>query len=310
MTTFRQVQMSSPAAPVRLPAARAEVSILSVRRDSLPNVSERALRMGISVPPFGEWADVRLLTGVAVAAEAAGWDGLFVWDHIRWPWADEIVDVGAVLTSIALATERIRFGPMVTPLPRRRPAKVARETVTLDRLSGGRLVFGVGAGGDFTKEFADLGEATDASTRAALLDEGLAVVAGLWSGEPFSFEGEHYRVRDVLFLPRPAQSPRIPVWVAGQWPRPGPIARATRWDGYVPLKLDFSPMTPEDVAAMAVALDLPSRPGFELVVSGSDEFPPAALADAGATWWITGPALEKGSLAAMRRRVDAGPPSV
>jgi alkanesulfonate monooxygenase SsuD/methylene tetrahydromethanopterin reductase-like flavin-dependent oxidoreductase (luciferase family) len=264
--------------------------------------------MGISVPPFGEWADVRVLTGLAVAAEAAGWDGLFVWDHIRWPWADEIVDVGAVLTSIALATERIRFGPLVTPLPRRRPVKVARETVTLDRLSGGRLVFGVGAGGDFTQEFADLGEATAAPVRAAMLDEGLAVLAGLWSGERFGHEGPHYRVRDALFLPRPVQHPRIPVWVAGQWPRRGPIARAARWDGYVPLKPDFSPITPEDVAAMAAALDLPSRPGFELVVAGSDRFPPAALAEAGATWWIDGPSLDEGSLAVMRRRVEAGPP--
>src|SRR5262249_49243116 len=101
-----------------------------------------------------------------------------------------------------------------------------------------------------------------------------------------------------------------PVWVAGQWPRPAPVARAARWDGYVPLKPDFSPMTPGDVAAMVAALDLASRPGRDLVVTGSDQVPPAALAEARGTWWIDGAELEGGAVAEMRRRIAAGPPKL
>ena len=139
--------------------------------------------MGMSVPTFGDFADVRALADLAATAESSGWDGFFVWDHIRWPWADDLVDAWIALTAIALATERIRLGPLVTPLPRRRPAKVAREAVTLDRLSGGRLILGVGAG-DFPEEFWHLGDVDDGKIRAAMLDESLTILDGLWSGAP------------------------------------------------------------------------------------------------------------------------------
>jgi alkanesulfonate monooxygenase SsuD/methylene tetrahydromethanopterin reductase-like flavin-dependent oxidoreductase (luciferase family) len=264
------------------------------------------MRMGISVPIFSEFADVRALADLAASAEAAGWDGFFLWDHLVWPWADEIVDAWIALTAIALRTERIRIGPLVTPLPRRRPAKVARETVTLDRLSGGRLIFGAGAG-EFPAEFADLGEAGDAATRAAMLDEALQVVTGLWSGETVRFSGAYYQVREARFRPPALQQPRIPVWIGGQWPRPGPLARAARWDGYVPIKVDLGAITPDDVAAMARRLDLAARPGFDLVVFGSEELIPE-FAAAGATWWLDGPTPWDLSLPAMQRRITAGPP--
>jgi alkanesulfonate monooxygenase SsuD/methylene tetrahydromethanopterin reductase-like flavin-dependent oxidoreductase (luciferase family) len=264
------------------------------------------MRMGISVPTFGEFADVRVLADLAGTAESAGWDGFFVWDHVVWPWADEIVDAWIALAAVALRTERIRFGPLVAPLPRRRPAKVARETVTLDRLSGGRLILGAGAG-DFPAEFTDLGEAGDAVTRAAMLDEALTVVDALWSGEAVHFNGAHYQVRGAQFRPRALQLPRIPVWIGGQWPRPGSLARAVRWDGYVPIKADQSATTPADVAAMADRLDLASRPGFDLVVFGSDE-DVAGYASAGATWWIDSPLPWEPSLTEMQRRAAAGPP--
>ncbi len=265
------------------------------------------MRMGMSVPTFGDFADVRALADLAAAAESGGWDGFFVWDHIRWPWADDLVDAWIALTAIALATERIRLGPLVTPLPRRRPAKVAREAVTLDRLSGGRLVLGVGAG-DFPVEFSHLGDIDDGKIRAAMLDESLTILDGLWSGEPTTVEGRYYQVRDARFRPTPIQRPRIPIWVGGQWPRSASIDRALRWDGYAPIKHDLSPTTAADVAAMAARLDLPSRPSFDLVVYANDDEDVAAYAAAGATWYIDSPAPDAMSLPSMHRRAIAGPP--
>ena len=149
------------------------------------------MRMGMSVPTFGDFADVRALADLAATAEAGGWDGFFVWDHIRWPWADDLVDAWIAMTAIAIATERIRFGPLVTPPAR---AKVAREAVTLDRLSGGRLILGVGAG-DFPEEFSQLGDVDDGKIRAAMLDEALTIVDGLWSGAPAGLRPRYLRER-------------------------------------------------------------------------------------------------------------------
>ena len=264
------------------------------------------MRLGVNVPTFGEFADVRVLAELAALAEQSGWDGFFVWDHVVWPYADEIVDPWIALTAVALGTERIRFGPLVAPLSRRRPHKVARETVTLDRLSGGRFVLGVGSGA-FPKEFDDLGEADDARTRAALLDESLAVLTGLWSGENFSFTGEHHRVRDAVFRPAPLQQPRIPVWVGGQWPLSGPLGRARRWDGYVPLKAEPMPFSTAEVKDVAERVGAAERPGFDLVISGT-EGDLAGYESAGATWWVHTPPPWDVSLSAVRDRVAAGPP--
>lgn len=277
------------------------------------------MRFGFSLPNFGDYGDVRLLAALAAEAEAAGWDGCFLWDHIAWPWPGDFVDPWIALTAIALRTERIRFGPLVTPLPRRRPAKVARETATLDRLSGGRLVLGVGLGSG-PDEFDQLGEAPDPKRRAAMLDEGLAVLAGLWRGEPFSFAGEHYAVRQARFTPTPVQRPRIPVWVAGTWPRRGPLRRAARWDGYVPIKPDLSPFAAEDVRAIAAAIraERGNVDRFDVVIGGDsgalDRAETAAaiapLAAAGATWWIESPLPWQTPPAAARARLRLGPPAV
>jgi alkanesulfonate monooxygenase SsuD/methylene tetrahydromethanopterin reductase-like flavin-dependent oxidoreductase (luciferase family) len=257
---------------------------LSDRADRLPG-----MRFGISLPIFGSLADVRLLADLAADAESAGWDAFFIWDHLRWPSADDIIDPWIAMTAIALNTERILTGPMVTPMPRRRPQKLARETVTLDRLSGGRFIFGVGAGGDHSTEYENFGEATDPRVRAAMLDESLEVITGLWSGQPFSFEGAHYTVHDSQFLPTPLQQPRIPIWVAGQWPRKKPVARAARWDGYVPIKADMTLTTPDEVAEMARQLDVANRPGFDLAIFNGPE-PGSTFAGTGATWCLDGPA--------------------
>lgn len=262
---------------------------------------------GAYVETFEEFADVRLLAELAAEAEEAGWDGFFICDQLVWPWADDIVDTTVALTAIALRTERIRFGPLVVPLPRRRPAKVAREYATLDRLSGGRLIFGAGAGG-FPEEFGHLGDATEDRTRAAMLDEALTVVTRFWSGETFDFAGAHYQVHQTRFRPTPVQRPRIPIWIGGQWPRRGPVERAGRWDGYVPMKQDASPVTPDDLRAIAARLDVAARPGFDLVAYGDTEPDPAELAEAGVTWWVYARPPWAGSVAKTRDRIAAGPP--
>ena len=166
------------------------------------------MRFCISIPNFGEYADVRRLAELAKEAEENGWDGCFLWDHINGWTQEPMVDPWVALAVMAAATSRIRLGTMVTPLARRRPWKLARETVTLDHLSGGRLILGVGLGFPPEEEFTRLGEDADDRARARKLDEGLAVLTGLWSGEPFSFQGDEFEIDEATFLPRPLQQPR------------------------------------------------------------------------------------------------------
>ena len=174
------------------------------------------MRYGISIPNFGDWADPRTMVGLARDAEAAGWDGFFLWDHIRFTATPvPVQDPWVLLSAIAAHTERLILGPMVTPLPRRRPWVVARQAVSLDHLSNGRVLLGIGIGEPVDLEYAAFGEDPDRKVRAEKLDEALAIIAGLWSGEEFSFTGVHYRLEPMRFAPRPVQQPRIPIIVAG-----------------------------------------------------------------------------------------------
>ncbi len=263
------------------------------------------MRFGLSLPNFGPYADARLLAALAHEAETAGWDGFFLWDHVLFGDMP-LVDPWVALSAVALATERMRLGPLVTPLPRRRPVKLAREAVSLDHLSNGRLVLGVGSG-LLSWELEDLGEEGDLRTRAAMLDEGLEVLTGVWSGRPFSHKGRHYTVHAMLpgasepaaFLPVPVQSPRIPIWLAGTWPHKAPFRRAARWDGIAPMKagqgLDGM-LTPADLRAIVayIGAERGSMDGFDVVIagatSGTDGSADAAIvasyAAAGATWWL------------------------
>jgi alkanesulfonate monooxygenase SsuD/methylene tetrahydromethanopterin reductase-like flavin-dependent oxidoreductase (luciferase family) len=285
------------------------------------------MRFCMNVPIFGEYADVRLLATMAREAEDAGWDGFFVWDHLQWtggePGAPLLPSVDPVVatTAIALNTERVRIGPLVTPLPRRRPWKVARESTTLDHLSGGRLIQGVGIGYPPDLEFASFGEEADAKVRAEKLDEGLQVLTGLWRGEPFSFSGKHYRIDNALMLPRPVQEPRIPIWVAGIWPTAkAPFRRAAQWDGVQPV-FDRG-IAPEhklaEVRRMAayVREQRQSDAPFDIVVDGETAGDGSAgdaqrvreYAEAGVTWWLEGISSWRGGLATMRERIRRGPP--
>jgi alkanesulfonate monooxygenase SsuD/methylene tetrahydromethanopterin reductase-like flavin-dependent oxidoreductase (luciferase family) len=180
---------------------------------------EATMRFGLNMPNFAEFADPATAVDLARDAESAGWEGFFLWDHINLFGEMEVplADPWVLLAAVAQATERIQIGTLVTPVPRRRPWVLARQTATLDRLSNGRLILGVGLGVPAATEFAAFGEETDVKVRAQKLDEGLVILTGLWSGEPFEFEGRHYKIQRTRFLPAPVQQPRIPIWVAAIW---------------------------------------------------------------------------------------------
>jgi alkanesulfonate monooxygenase SsuD/methylene tetrahydromethanopterin reductase-like flavin-dependent oxidoreductase (luciferase family) len=288
------------------------------------------MRFAVDVPNFGDFADPRVVADLARRAEDAGWDGLFVWDHVthRQELRRAIADPWVLLTAAALATHRIRLGTMVTPLARRRVSKLAREVTTLDRLTGGRMVLGVGLGSPVADEFGSFGETTDARELAARLDEGLEALNLLWSGEPVTFHGEHVVVDDMVFRPTPVQRPRVPVWVAGRWPARPPMRRAARWDGAVPILVpgsDGKPVQPDAATVREIDAFLRDRRGeagldaepFDLVMSGMSPPGPAAAADlvgplepAGATWWAECMWDDLERAEPMLRRAGQGPPPI
>lgn len=255
---------------------------------------------------------------MARAAEAAGWDGFFVWEPV---WG---IDAWVCLTAAAMVTERIRLGTMITPLSRMRPWKLAGETATLDNLSGGRVLLSVGLGAPDVG-FAEFGEVTDRKTRAELLDEGLDILTGLWRGQPFSYEGTHYKIKPTEFMipPPPMQQPRIPIWVVGAWNRPKSMARVLKYDGILPNPMtpegDHRPLTPDDVREIRdfIAAHRTETTPFDIVVEGTtpgdDSAAAAAIirgwADAGATWWIEA-LWNADSAEAVWARVRQGPPRI
>jgi alkanesulfonate monooxygenase SsuD/methylene tetrahydromethanopterin reductase-like flavin-dependent oxidoreductase (luciferase family) len=223
-----------------------------------------------------------------------------------------MVDPWIALAAVADATSRVRLGPLVTPLPRRRPWQLARETTTLDHLSAGRLILGVGLGNPPEAEFEHFGEDADIHRRARRLDEGLAILDGLWSGEPFSFDGEEYRIGETVFLPRPIQRPRPPVWVAAHWPNRAPLRRAARWDGVFPELAGGGRLSPAELGtALRYLHEQRSSPGpYDVVIAGplgdvhGEEL--EAYEAAGVTWWLEAimPDVE---LSEVRRRIARGP---
>jgi len=286
------------------------------------------MRFSINIPNFGDFADPRAVATAAAAAEQAGWDALFVWDHVvhdkRRRQGQPFGDPWMLLTAAALATSRIGLGTLVTPVARRRPEQLARQVATLDALSGGRVIFGAGLGGPIDDEFGSFGEPTDPVLLAERLDEGLELLDRYWSGEPVHHSGRHYEVRDVTLLPTPVQRPRPPVWIGGFWPNRRPFRRAARWDGVVPL---FTTARHGHVPPVGQVRDLVAyvrehrgdqqdRP-FDIVLGGATPGAEAGdliapLADAGATWWDerqlqTSDDLHR--LAPVLRRIDQGPPT-
>lgn len=279
------------------------------------------MQYAIDLPPFGPFSDPNRVVDLAEIAEEAGWHGFFLWDHINYklkgsPDLVQIADPWILLTAIALRTTHLKLGPMITPLPRRRPWKVARETVTLDHLCEGRLVLGVGLGSDYGGEYHDFGEPTDARVHGEKLDEGLAILTRLWSGEEVSYQGQHYQLSQVQFRPIPLQRPRIPIWVAGIWPHKKPFRRAAQFDGVYP-QMSGHALEPEvfrEILAFIQTQRTQTTP-FEALAYGrtsgkdkaSDAAHVAAFAQVGATWWLEHFAPEQ-TLEQVRERIQQGPP--
>ncbi|MGW1990401.1 LLM class flavin-dependent oxidoreductase [Embleya sp. NPDC001921] len=264
-------------------------------------------RSALWLPLFDDLADPRVVAGLAADAEEAGWDGCFVWDHLHWRApVRRVADPWIVLAAIATATERLRLGPMVSPLARRRPAKLARETATLDRLSDGRLTLGVGLGGDrFGGELSKTGEQLDDRVRGRMLDESLAILAAAWSGEPVRHRGEHYTVDDMAFLPRPVQRPGVPVWAAAFPGSPKPIRRAARLDGFFPVNLEHPDQLAEAVGTLT-ELRHGEMASYDIAIALPPGVDPEPYARAGATWWF--PELDPGvRLDTVRGVVRDGP---
>lgn len=269
------------------------------------------------VMPMG---DARQVADAARRAEQAGWDAIFVWEPV---WG---VDAWVCLTAAAMVTERIRLGTMISPLSRMRPWKMASETATLDNLSGGRVILSVGLGAVDTG-FVEFGEQTDRKIRAELLDESLAIITGLWKGQPFAFDGKHYQVKPSSFMlpPPPVQQPRIPIWVVGAWPSVKSMRRVARYDGLLPSAKDeqgrVSGASPQQVAEMKawIANERGSMDAFDIVVEGLTPGDDVQRAQdiiapwqaAGATWWLE--ALwdanqQADGLSQVMRRLEQGPP--
>ena len=279
---------------------------------------EQTMKYGFIIPS----GDIHTVADLAAEAEEAGWDAAFYWDGIN------ILDMPAydpwvTMAAMAMRTKRVRLGAIISPLSRRRPWKVARETVSLDHLSGGRLVLPVGLGALDDGGFGKVGEPTDRKTRAELLDESLEILTGLWSGEPFCYDGKHYHLDEMTFLPKPVQSPRIPIWVVGAWPSERSMGRALRYDGLLPNVLEDGKqrdITPDDIRAMAsyVAERRTQPTPFDIIMEGEtpgDDPAKAAsivrpFAEAGATWWNESRWNALGDVELVRARIRQGPPRI
>jgi alkanesulfonate monooxygenase SsuD/methylene tetrahydromethanopterin reductase-like flavin-dependent oxidoreductase (luciferase family) len=269
---------------------------------------DRPMRYALSVANTETYADPRVTVELAKAAEASGWDGLFVWDHLAFVWGPPAADPWVTLAAVAEATSSIRIGTAVTPVARRRPQVLAQQVATLDVLSGGRVVFGAGLGGA-ESEFGRFGEPVDARVRAEMLDEGLDLLRRFWAGEEVRHRGAHYLVDGVTLAPLPVQE-RLPVWIGGN--RPASLRRAARWNGWLADSADPTGMTvsPDDVRTSLGAIRgaRTSVEPFDVGVLGrSDRSDPASFADAGATWWVESVHDRRGPLERMRELVAAGP---
>jgi len=239
------------------------------------------LKFAVVLSNFGTYADPKRSLAVAQAAEAAGWDGFFVWDHLAFVWGPPSADPWVTLAAVAVRTESLTLGTAVTPLARRRPQVVSQQAASVEALNGGRVVLGAGLGGN-AKEFESFGEDSDPHVRARLLDDGLEVVRELWQG---------------------------PIWIGGN---SAPAQRrAARWDGWIPDSAppDGTVMTPEDVARGVAAIG--RGDDFDVATSGNSDPGDASLcaeyAAAGATWWFEPVHDRRFDADGALARVKAGP---
>jgi alkanesulfonate monooxygenase SsuD/methylene tetrahydromethanopterin reductase-like flavin-dependent oxidoreductase (luciferase family) len=278
------------------------------------------MRFGLFVPAFHGLADPGRMAALATAAEAAGWDGVFVWDHMLAGPGTPLLDPWVTMTAMACSTQTLRLGAMVTPLSRRRPWVMARQAATLDLLSKGRLTLGIGLGDDGWSEFSAFGEVTDARERGLRLDESLEVLRMLLSGDSVSYHGDFYSVETEAFLPRPHQRP-LPIWAAGRWPRRRPLERAATVEGFFPIFRQENPhLAPAQAELLAIQKELQARrvgPDYDLVVTRQAQWGSGVrhreadldrLGEAGVTWLLEGIPPEPVDTEEIDRLVHLGPP--
>ena len=274
------------------------------------------MRYGIVMANLKEYSEPRVAVRLAQAAEEAGWEAFFVWDHLGFVWRAPSSDPWVVLSAVAASTTRLKLGTAITPLARRRPQIVANALASLDLLSGGRVVFGAGLGGR-AEEFTAFGDPGDMKERAAMLDEGLMILNRLWSGASVTHRGPHYAAESVSLAPLPLQRPRIPIWIGGEG-APA-LRRAARWDGWLAPATN-SDGTPSMAKSPALIAEMVAKirrhrttdAPFEVAVDGysgaGDPTLPRAYGAAGATWWLESIHGLRGPLDEMMARVEAGPP--
>ena len=282
------------------------------------------MKYGLDMASAGAAGDALTMGELAHIAEESGWDGIFLEDYIIWQSHPDVptYDPWITLAAMAMRTQRIRLGTMVTPIARRRPWKLAQELVTLDHLSQGRMILGVGLGDTGESigsdlSFAHFDEMLDPKQRAHMLDEGIEIITRVWSGEPFSFDGEFYKIRNVQMLPKPVQRPRIPIWVGGGYPNRGPVARALRWDGSCMYKQEGHWMQPEDVRSLRerVVAERGTVEGYEITIGGAprweDENKQRAYLESmiaeGVTWWHEYIPPDVGDFKVQRKMIERGP---
>ena len=260
-----------------------------------------------------------LLASLAHEAEECGWDGVFIWDHIAQP--NSAIDPWVTMAAMAMKTKHIKLGPIVTPIARRRPWKLAREATTLDHLTNGRLILGVGLGYS-NVEFDTFGESSNLKKRAEMVDEGLDVLVGLWSGKTFNYSGKHYHIKNAQFLPKPVQLPRIPIWICGGWPnKKAPFRRASKWDGIIAICTENRAISPIEIEEIRryIASHRVSSEKFDVVVilwsegihTQEEQKEIELYEKAGVTWWLEDLSIERfQSIEDVRTRLLKGPPGL
>jgi hypothetical protein len=272
------------------------------------------VKYGFYIPNFGYCGNPQNLLELAIECEGAGWDGFFIWDHLQYPDMEPAADPWVALSAIASHTSKICLGPMITPLPRREIVKLAREALTLDHLSDGRLILGIGLGYQALPEWSAFGHEQDAKVRGDMVDEGLQLLRALWSGDEVNHKGAHYTAVCDAWA-KPKKKPSIPVWIAGQWPGKKPFRRAAKWNGVIPMARDqveggkISPSELTDLLALIDAEQMRS-PKFDTVMIGMrpSETDLRALSTAGATWWLEASGPWSLSFEEMKDQVRRGPP--
>jgi alkanesulfonate monooxygenase SsuD/methylene tetrahydromethanopterin reductase-like flavin-dependent oxidoreductase (luciferase family) len=279
------------------------VPVDHVNRGPSESSTVGGMKFGFVIP----WADAEDVGDLAAAAEGAGWDGIFVWEPV---WG---VDAWISLGLAAVRTTRIRLGTMLTAPSRRRPWELASQVATVDRISSGRVTLSVGLGA-IDSGFDTFGEECDRRVRAELMDECLAIACGLWTGQPFGFEGAHYTVQPTEFptIGHTVQTPRVPIWCVAALGRERSMQRAVQWDGIIPQVVEPGTVRQPDIGEIAAMRDGLDDDDIDIIVEGPvDQHSPAAFAEAGATWWIESMWTAMGEhspVAAAYDRLVRGPP--